>query len=114
MAAASRDVTVFMVALNAPPEEFVPAEHRFKPGFAVLLAGFGSDDEHSELCQRVRSAAPPLFELVDRIPYVGLQQMLDEANAWGLYCYEKGCNLKELTDEAIADIVEQVCARARR
>jgi FAD/FMN-containing dehydrogenase len=28
VAAASRDVTVFMVALNAPPEEFVPAEHR--------------------------------------------------------------------------------------
>jgi len=108
VAAASRDVTVFMVALNAPPEEFVPAEHRFKPGFAVLLAGFGSDDEHSELCRRVRSAAPPLFELVDRIPYVGLQQMLDEANAWGLYCYEKGCNLEELTDEAIADVVEQV------
>ena len=35
------------------------------------------------------AGATPLFEHVDRIPYVGLQQMLDEANAWGLYCYEK-------------------------
>ena len=88
-AAASRDTTVFMVAVNAPPEEFVPEEYRFQPGYAVLLAGFGSDDEHAQLCQRARSAVTPLFEHVDRIPYVGLQQMLDEANAWGLYCYEK-------------------------
>ena len=74
---------------NAPPAEFVPEEHRFQPGYAVLLAGFGSDDEHARLCQRARSTATPLFEHVDRIPYVGLQQMLDEANAWGLYCYDK-------------------------
>jgi FAD/FMN-containing dehydrogenase len=107
-AAASRDITVFTVAVNAPPEEFVPEEHRFQPGYAVLLAGFGSDDEHAGLCQRARSAVTPLFEHVDRISYLGLQQMLDEANAWGLYCYEKGCNLDELTDEAIAVIVEHV------
>ena len=61
VAAASRDVTVFMVALNAPPEEFVPAEHRFKPGFAVLLAGFGSDDEHVRaLPARPQCRAPAL------------------------------------------------------
>jgi FAD/FMN-containing dehydrogenase len=107
-AEASRDTTVFTVAVNAPPEEFVPKEHRFQPGYAVLLAGFGSGDEHARLCQRARSAVTPLFEHVDQIPYVGLQQMLDEANAWGLYCYDKGCNLDELTDEAIAVIVEHV------
>ncbi len=107
-AAASRDTTVFTVAVNAPPEDFVPEEHRFQPGYAVVLAGFGSGDEHARLCQRARSAVTPLFELVDRIPYVGLQQMLDEANAWGLYCYDKACHLDELTDEAIAVIVEQI------
>jgi FAD/FMN-containing dehydrogenase len=107
-AAASRDTTVIMVAVNAPPEGFVPEEHRFQPGYAVLLAGFGSGDEHERLCQRVRSGAPPLFEQVGQIPYVGLQRMLDEANAWGLYCYEKACHLDELTDEAIAAIAEQV------
>jgi FAD/FMN-containing dehydrogenase len=107
-AAASRDTTVVIVATNAPPAEFVPEEHRFQPGYAVLLVGFGGDDEHARLRQRVRSTVTPLFEHVDRIPYVGLQQMLDEANAWGLYCYEKACHLDELTDEAIAVIAEQV------
>jgi FAD/FMN-containing dehydrogenase len=107
-ATASRDTTVVMAATNAPPAEFVPEEHRFQPGYAVLLAGFGSDDEHARLCQRARSAVTPLFEHVDRIPYVGLQQMLDEANAWGLYCYDKACHLDELTDEAITVIAEQI------
>jgi hypothetical protein len=32
---------------------------------------------------------PPLFDMVAPMPYVELQKMLDEANAWGLYCYER-------------------------
>jgi hypothetical protein len=67
------------VAVNAPPAEFVPEEHRFRPGYAVLLAGFGDDDEHARLCARVRAGATPLVEHVGRIPYLALQQMLDEA-----------------------------------
>jgi len=107
-AAASRDTTVILVAVNAQQEEFVPVEHRLQPGYALLLAGFGSDDEHAHLCQRARSAVTPLFELIDRIPYTGLQKMLDEANAWGLYCYEKACHLDQLSDEAIAVIAEHI------
>jgi FAD/FMN-containing dehydrogenase len=110
-AAASRDVTVFTVALNAPPAEFVPEEHRFRPGYAVLLAGFGDDDEHARLCAQVRTGATPLVEHVDRIPYLALQQMLDEANAWGLYNYEKAIYLDGLTDEVIAVAVEQVASK---
>ena len=106
-AAASRDVTVFTVAMNAPPEEFVPEENRLQPGYVVLLAGFGHDDEHARLCERAREATP-LFELVDGLPYVRLQQMLDEANAWGLFCYEKASYIEDLTDETIAVVVEQV------
>jgi FAD/FMN-containing dehydrogenase len=106
-AAASRDITVFTIAMNAPPEEFVPEEHRFQPGYVVLLAGFGRDDEHAQLCERARGATP-LVELVDKIPYVGLQRMIDEANAWGLFCYEKASYIEDLTDEAIAVVVEQV------
>ncbi len=106
--AAGRDISVVTFAMNAPPAEFVPKEHRFQPGYAVLLAGFGNDDEHAGLCQRARSAVTPLFEQVDRIPYIGLQQMSDRANPWGLYCYNNACHLDELSDEAIAVIVEQI------
>ena len=99
------------MAVNAPPAEFVPEEHRFRPGYAVLLAGFGDDDEHARLCAQVGAGATPLVEHVDRIPYLALQQMLDEANAWGLYNYEKAIYLDGLSDEVIAVAIEQVASK---
>ena len=33
------------------------------------------------------------------MPYVALQQMLDEANAWGFHCYDKGFYLDDFTDD---------------
>jgi FAD/FMN-containing dehydrogenase len=101
-AAASRDVTVFMGAVTAPPAPFVPEQYHFQPGFAVLVAGFGNGDEHTRIAARVRESLPPLFDFVKPMPYVELQQLLDEANAWGLYCYEKALYLDELNDAAIA------------
>ena len=42
------------------------------------------------------------------MPYVALQQLLDEANAWGVYAYEKGTYVEELSDDIIEVITEQV------
>lgn len=46
-------------------------------------------------------ALVPRFDLVTPMPYVGLQQLLDEANAWGSHSYEKGTYLEDLSDEVI-------------
>ena len=35
------------------------------------------------------------------MPYVALQQILDEPNAWGFHTYDKGTYLEDLSDEAI-------------
>ena len=99
---------MFIVAVNAPPAEFVPEEHRFQPGYAVLLAGFGGDDEHAGLCQRARSAVTPLFELVDRMPYVGCSRCSTRRTPGACTATRRPCYLEELTDEAIAVIVEQI------
>ena len=40
------------------------------------------------------------------MPYVELQKMLDEANAWGFYGYDKGCYVEELSDEVIDVLTE--------
>ena len=42
---------------SAPPAPFVPAEHRFRPGFALVLSGFGDPDEHAEAVDRLRRGA---------------------------------------------------------
>ena len=97
---------MILAGLNAPPAPFVPEEHHFAPGYATLVAGFGSAEEHESVW---RPGVPPLFEYVTPMPYVALQQMLDEANAWGFH-YDKGAYLEELSDEAIDVIVEHLAA----
>jgi hypothetical protein len=95
-------------ALNAPPAPFVPPEHHLAPGYVLLLTGFGSGPEHARLTALIRENLPPLFDLVTPMPYVELQKLLDEANAWGIHGYEKGTYLGELSDPVIDVVTEQV------
>ena len=103
-----RDLNAVIAGLNAPPAPFVPEQHQFRPGYALLITGFGSPEEHAAAAARIREALPPLFEFVTPMPYVELQQLLDEANAWGLFGYEKGCYLAGLSDDAIAVISDHL------
>lgn len=101
-------VNAVVGALNAPPAPFVPEEHHFAPGYVLLLTGFGAAEEHSALVARIRESIPPLFDMVTPMPYVELQKMLDEANAWGFYCYEKGTYVEDLSDGVIDVVAEHV------
>jgi FAD/FMN-containing dehydrogenase len=97
-----------LAGLNAPPAPFVPAEHHFRPGYSLLIAGFGADAEHARLLGEVRAALPPLFEFVTPIPYVALQQMLDESAPWGIMAYERALYIDELTPDLISVITSQL------
>jgi FAD/FMN-containing dehydrogenase len=101
-----RDAAMFIGGLNAPPEPFVPEEHRLRPGYALLVAGFGTASAHAALVAPVRDALNTLFELVTPIPYANLQQMFDPSAPWGILAYEKAVYLDELTDDAIDTIAE--------
>ena len=107
-AAMPPDINAVIVALNAPAAPFVPPQHQLAPGYALLLTGFGGTPEHARLVTEIRQARPPLFDLVAPMPYVVLQQMLDEANAWGSHGYDKGTYLESLSDEVIGVLTEQV------
>jgi FAD/FMN-containing dehydrogenase len=100
------DSGVVIVALNAPPEPFVPEEHHFAPVYAVGVLGLTDPESHAALVAPIREAVTPLFELVTPIPYVALQQMFDPSAPWGISGYEKSLWLDELTDAAIDVIVE--------
>jgi len=101
-------VNAMIAAVNAPPAPFVPPQHRLTPGYALLVAGFGAGQEHAALVAEVRQTLPPLFDLVAPMPYVELQKLLDEANGWGLYGYDKGVYLDSLSDQAIDTILDRV------
>ena len=105
-------VGALIAGLSAPPAPFVPQEHQLAPGFALLIASFGSPEEHAEIVAPVREALAPLFELVTPIPYTELQKMFDEGNAWGTHAYEKALYLDELSDEVIAIFADQLPRKA--
>jgi FAD/FMN-containing dehydrogenase len=101
-------INAVIAAVNAPPAPFIPEQYHFTPGYALLLAGFGGTPEHARLVHQIRQSVPPLFDVVAPMPYVGLQQLLDEANAWGHYGYEKGTYIEDLTDEVIDAFTEHI------
>jgi FAD/FMN-containing dehydrogenase len=101
-----RDINIVTACLNAPPAPFVPEEHHFKPGYALVIVGFGSPEQHAEALDKIRRLLPPLVEFATAMPYVAVQQLLDEANAWGSHNYDKGCWLEDLNDGAIEVITE--------
>jgi len=96
------------IGLSAPPAPFVPETHRLKPGHALLVAGFGSAEEHAAAIAPIGRAVTPLFEVVTPLPYVALQQMFNESAPWGLLGYEKALYLDELSDGAIDVITEHI------
>jgi FAD/FMN-containing dehydrogenase len=106
------DISAFIAGLSAPPAPFVPEQHQLAPGYALLIVGLGSPEEHQQRCAEVRAAVPPLVELVTPIPYAELQHMFDEGNAWGTFGYEKALYVDELSDSVIDVITEYVPQRS--
>ena len=102
------DVNAVIAAVNAPTAPFVPPRHRLAPGYALLVAGFGAEEEHARLVTQIRDTLPPLFDLVTEMPYVELQKLLDAANPWGLHSYDKGAYIEDLSEPVIETVTDHV------
>ncbi len=86
----------------------MPAEHQLQPGYALVVVGFGPEQVHTATLDHIRAALPPAWAFVTPMPYVALQQMLDDANAWGLFSYEKGLYVEQLSDDVIDVITDHL------
>ena len=104
----SRDMNIIVAGINAPPEPFVPQEHWFTPGYALLVTGIGTDEEHERVVERIRTELPPLFELVTPLPYAQLQQTFDEANAFGMLAYDKSVYVEDLSEDVISVVTDHL------
>jgi hypothetical protein len=100
------DLIAMPVALNAPPEPFVPEPLRLLPGYGLILVGYGAEDQHATVVRRIRQTLPPLFDLVTPMPFVQLLQMFDAANPWGTPSYDAAVCVEELTDDVIAVVTD--------
>jgi FAD/FMN-containing dehydrogenase len=99
---------VMAAGLPAPAAPSVPVAHHGKPGYGLMIAGFGSALEHHRLIAPISEALPPLFEFVTPLPYVELQKILDETAPWGIHAYEKSLYLQELSEDAISVLSENI------
>jgi hypothetical protein len=70
----------------------------------AIVVGTGAPESHADVFAALRAGAPPLFDFVTPMPYVELQKLLDEANAWGFHCYDKGCSVEDPSD-AVIDVL---------
>ena len=86
------------------------------PVIALIPAYCGDDlDEGERILKPLREFGPPVADLVNRMPYVAMQQMIDPAAPFGMRSYWKGGFLRELPDEAIDTFVHfaETCTSPR-
>jgi len=101
MADAPREVGSGVALITAPPEEFVPEAARGMPAVGVIVLYAGDVEEGRGVLEPLTSFGPPAVDLVQPMPYVAVQQLLDPPNQKGMHNYWSGDFLAEFPDEAI-------------
>jgi len=90
-----------MAFITAPPEEFVPEPVRGQPVVGVIVVYAGDVAEGEEVFRPLREFGPPGLDMVQPMPYVAVQQMIDAPNPKGMQNYWNADFYTELPDEAI-------------
>jgi FAD/FMN-containing dehydrogenase len=91
------ELIVYAAALTSP--DGVPL-------LAIVPSYTGADlDEGERLIAPLRAFGPPIADLVARMPYLAMQQMLDAAAPYGVRSYWKSHFLQALPDDAIDTFV---------
>jgi FAD/FMN-containing dehydrogenase len=103
--AAPDEVGSGLAFLCAPPEEFVPKEVQGQPVIGVVCCYAGPAEEGEAAYKPLRDFGPAL-ELVQPMPYVAVQQLLDAANQKGARNYWTADFLADLPDAAVEVLVE--------
>ena len=112
MADAPDDLGGAVGFISAPPEPFVPAEMHFKPIIGVILCWAGDQAEGERVIAPIREAVEPVMDMVQPMPYTALQSMLDAGGPKGVRAYMKAEFIEDLSDEAIAKLVDHGARRA--
>ena len=111
MANAPDDLCAGVAQISAPPAEFVPEPVRGQPVVGVVACWAGSLEDAEEGLRPLRDFGPPAMDMVQPIPYVVMQQLIDGSVSKGLRNYWTADFLAELPDDAIHIVCEGHLAR---
>jgi FAD/FMN-containing dehydrogenase len=99
------ETSIIFGIVNAPPAPFVPEHLHMAPGYVAIVVGFGSEEEQEGVVAQLRQVEPQV-DFTTPMPYSVLQTLLDEANGWGQYDYDKGLYLEHLSEGAISALTD--------
>ncbi len=105
MLAAPDEIGSAVAFLTAPPEEFVPEPVRGHPVVGVIVCYAGDPGEGEEVLRPLREFGPPGLDMVQPMPYVAVQQLIDPPNQKGFLNYWSADFMAELPDEALDTLV---------
>jgi FAD/FMN-containing dehydrogenase len=111
MVDAPDDLGLGAAFVSAPPEPFVPPEVQGAPMFGLIICWTGDHEEGERVLAPIREVAKPMMDMVQPIPYVALQSMLDGGGQHGTRAYMKAEFMPELSDEVIEKLAAHGASR---
>lgn len=109
-AKAPRELTCVAVLRIAPPAPWLPAEIHGKPIVAVFVCHSGGVEDGERLLAPLRALGRPVADVVRRLPYAGMQTLLDATQPPGRRYYWKSHYLPGLSPRVIDVTVERARA----
>lgn len=109
VASAPDQVGSGLAFLTAPPEDFVPEPARGKPVVGVVCC-YAGDPADGPAAYAPLLELGPVVSLVQPMPYVAVQQMLDSANPKGRLNYWTADFYDDLPDEALDTLIDVATA----
>ncbi|HET6626820.1 MAG TPA: FAD-binding oxidoreductase [Nocardioidaceae bacterium] len=105
MTTAPDEVGSAVAFITAPPIDAVPEPVRGQPVVGVIVCYAGPVEEGREVLAPLLEFGPPAVNLVQPMPYVAVQQLIDDGNPKGMRNYWNADFLADLPDEAIDTLV---------
>ncbi|HEU4974097.1 MAG TPA: FAD-binding oxidoreductase [Baekduia sp.] len=100
------ELSTACVIITAPPEEFVPEHLQGQLAVGMAAMYVGDPDEGARFVQPLKDLGPEV-DLIQPMPYVAFQAMLDAGAPPGMRSYWRGEYMDTLTDEAIATFAQR-------
>ncbi len=105
MADAPDEVGSGVAFITAPPLDFVPEPVRGHPVVGVVICYAGDPESGKRALAPLLEFGPPAVDMVQPMPYVAVQQLIDAGNPKGVRNYWSADFFDNLTDTAIDTLV---------
>jgi FAD/FMN-containing dehydrogenase len=106
-AQAPRELSVWLLLIQAPPAPFMPEEWHGRRICAMAVCYSGDLRRVDEVLAPIRALGEPIVDLLAEQPYTQIQSYLDDGEPKGLHYYWKTAYAAELSDDLLSLVREQ-------